>query len=393
MKVGPVPIQTVPRDSGPPSGGPASAPAGPAPLAAPWAEPNPFYAPTLLEPALATLDPDHDVHLIETHDAQGALIGRMPVVHGARHGRFPVAHSANWIHPHCFYGAPLLGAGTEEMAWAGLLAALERAPWSGPFLHLRNVDPDGPAMTALARLCAREGRRCEEIDRYERAMLRSPLDAETYWTTHVRAKKRKELRRLQSRLAELGDLKRDVLRDAAALDPWVDRFLALEARGWKGTRGTALASRAADSAFLRAACARAMAAGQLDMLRIDSGATTIAMLINFVGPDGGFSFKIAIEPDFARYSPGVLIEQDNLARVLDAHVAPWMDSCAAPDHPMIDSLWAERRAIAQYRVALRKPGIAGLAGRAALPAMTFTEKTYARLKSGLKSGPKPGSQR
>ena len=29
------------------------------------------------------------------------------------------------------------------------------------------------------------------------------------------------------------------------------------------------------------------------------------------------------------------------------------DSCATPDHPMIDSLWAERRSIAQYRIALR----------------------------------------
>jgi len=31
---------------------------------------------------------------------------------------------------------------------------------------------------------------------------------------------------------------------------------------------------------------------------------------------------------------------------------------------MIDSLWAERRSVAQYRIALRKPGIAGVKGRA-----------------------------
>jgi len=379
MTVAPLPIQTTAREG-------ARRPAGDgaAVLAARCAEPNAFYAPALLDAALATLDPQGAVRIVDARADDGALIGRLPVARAARHGRFPIRHCANWLHSHCFYGAPLLAEGREEEAWARLLAALDGQRWAGPFLHLRGVDPDGPAMAALARLCRREGRRCEEIDRYERAMLRSPLDAEAYWTANMRAKKRKELRRLQYRLAELGALRREALTDPAALDGWIDAFLALEAKGWKGAQGTALGNRAEDSAFLRAACAGAMAAGELDMLRIDCGGTTIAMLVNFVSPRGGFSFKIAIDPDFARYSPGVLIEQDNLARVLDAGVAPWMDSCAAPDHPMIDSLWAERRAIAQYRVALRQPGLAGMTGRAALPAMTLAERGYARLKSGLK---------
>jgi len=383
MNVGPVPIQSLPRASGPTlhEAADTDRPAG---FGAPCAEPNPFYGPALLDAARATLDPEGAVHLIDAHDENGALIGRLPVVRQDRHGRFPIGHSANWLHRHCFYGAPLLARGQEEAAWAQILATLDRMPGSGPFLHLRAIDADGPALAALARLCGRDGRRCEEIDRYERAMLRSTLDAEAYWTANVRAKKRKELRRLQSRLAELGELRRESLADPAALDGWIDAFLALEAKGWKGERGTALGSRAEDAAFLRTACAHAMAAGALDLLRIDCGDAPIAMLVNFVGAGGGFSFKIAIDPAFARYSPGVLIEQDNLARILDAKIAPWMDSCAAPDHPMIDSLWGERRAIAQYRVALRKPGMAGLIGRAALPAMTYMEASYARLKSGLK---------
>jgi len=382
MNVGPVPIQILPAAA--PEQSRVAMDNAPADLAADCAEPNVFYAPALLEPALATLDPEGVVHIIDAHDERGGLIGRLPVVRGDRHGRFPIRHSANWLHRHCFYGAPLIRRGVEELAWSRLLAGLERLPWSGPFLHLRAVDADGPAVAALIRLCRREGRRCEQIDRYERAMLRSRLDAEAYWTANVRAKKRKELRRLQYRLAELGELRREALSDPATLDAWLDAFLALEAKGWKGEQGTALGNRAEDSAFLRAACARAMAAGQLDMLRIDCGGTPIAMLVNFVSAQGGFSFKIAIDPDHARYSPGVLIEQDNLARVLDAHVAPWMDSCAAPDHPMIDSLWGERRTIAQYRIALRKPGLGGMAGRAALPAMRLVETGYARLKSGLK---------
>ncbi len=345
-------------------------------LATNCAEPNPFYHPALLDPALAAFDADRAVQIIEARDASGALIGRLPVAQSGRHGRFPIRHSVNWQHHHCFFGAPLLRAGQEREAWPDILAALDAAPWSGAFLHLRGIDADGPVVAALQALCAAQGRRFEEVGRYQRALLRSDLDADAYWTDNVRAKKRKELRRLQSRLVELGEVASANLTDASQLDAWVDAFLMLEAKGWKGEQGTALGSRAEDTAFLRAACAAAMKAGLLDMLRIDCAGQPIAMLINFVGAQGGFSFKIAIDPEFARYSPGVLIEQHNLARVLDAKVAPWMDSCAAPDHPMIDSLWGERRTIAQYRIGLNKGPLAGLA----LPAMTLLERGYAKIK-------------
>lgn len=357
------------------------------PTGAELAEPNPFYAPWLLDPALARLRAGGEVHVIEARDATGALIGRMPVVRNARHGRFPAAHCANWLHRHCFYGAPLLRAGREEEGWAGLLDALDGARWSGLFLHLRAIDPDGPAMTALIALCARTGRRCEEVHRHERALLRSPLSASAYWAANVRAKKRKELRRLQARLAEHGAIRQRALDDAAELDGWITAFLALEARGWKGASGTALNAQDEDAAFLREICHGALAARALDMLRIDCDDQPIAMLVNFVGAQGGFSFKIASDPDFARFSPGVLIEHYNLSRMLDAHVAPWMDSCAAPDHPMIDSLWGERRTMAQYRIALRKPGLRGLRGKLALPTMRAVERGYARLKTGSRQRP------
>ncbi|HEX7872968.1 MAG TPA: GNAT family N-acetyltransferase [Sphingobium sp.] len=326
-------------------------------------EANSFYEPPMLDAALAQFDPGGDVQVLECADADGRAIARLPVRRSTRHGRYPVAHSINWVHPHCYYGAPLLRAGHEEDGWRGLLAQLDAASWSGDFLHLRLIDADGPAMQALQAVCAADGRHLLEIERYERAFLKSDLSADAYWTENVRSKKRKELRRQQNRLAECGAITHGVLTDPADVPGWCAAFLALEATGWKGEEGTALASTPADAEFFRTACGQAFAAGGLDMLRIDCDGRAIAMLVNFVGPKGGFSFKIAIDPTFSRYSPGVLIEIDNLARILDAGRTAWMDSCAVPGHPMIDSLWAERRTMAQYRVALRKPGLAGLRGR------------------------------
>ncbi|MCE7797702.1 GNAT family N-acetyltransferase [Sphingobium sufflavum] len=366
-----------------PSPPPPADPVSPAPC--PWAEANSFYEPAMLHAALAQFDPAGQVRRLDVTEDSGdggeaTLLARLPVAAATRHGRYPARHVANWVHPHCYYGAPLLRAGREEDGWRGLLAQLDAADWSGDFLHLRLVDGDGPAVRALAALCAAQGRTIVEIERYERALLRSPLSAEDYWTQNVRSKKRKELRRQQNRLAECGRIERRVLTDAADLSPWCDAFLALEALGWKGAEGTALTADPANARFFRQACADAFATGGLDMLRIDCDGRAIAMLVNFVGGGGGFSFKIANDPAFARYSPGVLVEMDNLARVLDDRRTPWMDSCAMPGHPMIDSLWAERRAIVQYRVALHRPGLRGLRGRVTRYAIDTIEALAARAR-------------
>ena len=358
-------------------GGATDAPGRIAP--ADCAEANAFYDAPLLNAALAAFDAETQVRVLSVADS-GVELARLPVVPSRQHGRYPVAHTINWVHPHCYYGAPLLREGHEEAGWRGLLARLDMASWSGDFLHLKLIDADGPAMTALHAVCAAEGRDLVELERYDRALLSSDMSSETYWTENVRSKKRKELRRQQNRLAECGEIVRHTLTDPADLPGWCDAFLTVEAMGWKGEEGTALSSRPADDRFFRQACANAFAAGGLDMLRIDCDGLPIAMLVNFVGPKGGFSFKIAIDPAFSRYSPGVLVEMDNLARVLDAKRAPWMDSCAVPGHPMIDSLWAERRTVAQYRIALKKRGLAGLRGRIVRSGITAAEAVGRRMK-------------
>lgn len=324
-------------------------------LAAHAAEPNAFYAPAMLGAALDHLVVPGAVRLIEAME-DDRLIGLLPVAIMPRHGRLPIACATNWMHPHSFFGAPLIRAGHEAAAWTIFLEELDRAPWAPHFLHLSGLDAAGANAAALEAVCTHHGRARREIHRYDRALLRSDLSADVYWETHVRAKKRKEIRRLQKRLADLGMVEERLLTDRADLARWCGEFLALERSGWKGAEGTALACNSAHAAFFRAACAAAFDMGQLHFLRVDLDGRAIAMLVNFRHLDGAFSFKIAFDEEMGRFSPGVLIELANLAAVQGDPGIGWMDSCAAPDHPMIDSLWAERRSIVQYRVALKGAG-------------------------------------
>ena len=348
-------------------------------LAADAAEANAFYAPDMLCAALDHLAATPGVRLVEAQ-AGGELIGLLPVTVTPRHGRLPISCVTNWMHAHCFFGAPLIRRGAEMAAWRGLLAQLDEAHWAPGFLYLQGLDAAGANAAALEALCVEQRRGRREVHRYDRAMLRSGLDADAYWETHVRAKKRKEIRRLQKRLAELGAVEQRRLNDRAELPQWCADFLELEASGWKGREGTALACSANDAAFFRAACAAAFDAGLLHFLRIDLDGRAIAMLANFRHGEGAFSFKIAFDEELGRFSPGVLIELANLHAVQDDPAIGWMDSCAAPDHPMIDSLWAERRTIVQYRIALRGRGLDRVGRAAAFAIANGVETMASRMK-------------
>lgn len=348
-------------------------------LAAHAAEANAFYAPDMLGAALDHLAESRGVRLLEAWDGELA-VGLLPIVVKPRHGRLPIGCVGNWMHEHCFFGGPIIRAGHEAAAWRGFLTQLDEAPWATGFLHLEGLDAAGANAAAIEALCVDQRRGRREIHRYDRAMLRSDLSADAYWEMHVRAKKRKELRRLQKRLAELGTVETRLLTARRELARWCGDFLTLEASGWKGQEGTALSCRQDHSDFFRAACAAAFDAGRLHMLRLDIDGRAIAMLVNFRHGAGAFSFKIAFDEALGRFSPGVLIEIANLHAVQDDPAIAWMDSCAAPDHPMIDSLWAERRTIVQYRIALRGQGATRVQRAIAFAAADGAERLATFLK-------------
>ena len=75
------------------------------------------------------------------------------------------------------------------------------------------------------------------------------------------------------------------------------------------------------------------------------------MLANFISPPGSYSYKTAFDERYARFSPGVLLQRENLA-LLDRDGIDWCDSCAAADHPMIDHIWRERRLVGRLSIAI-----------------------------------------
>jgi hypothetical protein len=145
----------------------------------------------------------------------------------------------------------------------------------------------------------------------------------------------------------------DVARSADDVATALDRFLQLEASGWKGSRGTALAGDYGDTAFVRAATTALAAQGLCEIATLSVDGTPAAAGIVLRHGTRAYFFKIAYDEAQAKASPGVQLTLE-LTRHLcaDAGITD-VDSNANAYHPMIDKLWRERLAIATTLIPLR----------------------------------------
>ncbi|MEO1104121.1 MAG: GNAT family N-acetyltransferase, partial [Pseudomonadota bacterium] len=295
-------------------------------------EPNPFFEPWFLLPSLARCNAGESIRL-KAYYRNGVLCGLMPVVRGARYYGYPVAHATGWLHDNAFCGAPLIARGCERDFWRALLKRFDDAPRCALFLHLPAIPADGPIGAALEQVLAEDGRLSVTVDDQSRAMLASRLAPEDYLAQAMSAKKRKELRRQQKRLSEEGALTFERCEDADGLEAWTCEYLALEASGWKGEAGSALACARETERFFIETLHGAAKAGRLERLTLRLDGKPIAMLANFLCPPGAFSFKTTFDERFARYSPGLLLQIENL-ELLGRSDIDWADSCAVQGHSM-----------------------------------------------------------
>lgn len=331
-----------------------------APLAAEWqalaeaaSQANAFAESWFIDSALRHLRGDDVVRLAQVRDSDGLLIGVMPLVISPQYGRLRVAQTSNWIHLQCYCGTPMVRAGEETEFWLALLELLDRSDWAAGFLSMRLAYADGPVMQGLEQAAKLTGRMLDVAQQYDRATLASNADALSYVEATIRPKKRKELRRQAKRLAEQGKITFEKLAPDGPVTDWCDQYLKLEAAGWKGKGGTALGVNDAWSCFFRESMTSAHALGKLEFLRLMLDGKVIAMLVNLRAPPVTWSYKITYDESLARFSPGVLIELEAIPLLLADPEIAWADSCAKPDHPMINSLWGERQSIAHVIVSLK----------------------------------------
>ena len=300
-------------------------------------EPNPFLRPDFALPAL--IERGHDAELLVVREGPEWL-ACLAVRRAARWGRIPVPCLVPWMPDAVFLATPLLDAAALDRAAAAGVEAGERERRAAA-LVLDLFDPDGPAGAALVAAAQARGVRSVVARDFERGALRRRPE-ETYLAEAVGTARRKSLRKSRRRLSrELGA--EPVLVDRSDEPAAWDAFLAMEAAGWKGAEGTAIACTEGDAAFFRSMCSRMAAEGRLQMLALEGGGRTVAMQCNLIDRDVAYAFKIAYDEALAAYSPGVLLEVAGFEYFHRETPAVLADSCATPDNAFINELWPDRR--------------------------------------------------
>jgi CelD/BcsL family acetyltransferase involved in cellulose biosynthesis len=301
------------------------------------AEPNPFFEPEFVLPAAAHIEAARETVLVVS-EAEGGWSACIP----ARLGRWRRAVDSVWglRTPYTYLTTPLVRAGDESARVAALLADAREATGKRN-LVLERYCADCPVGAALRESIARGDVLEAASLSFERAMLRRRDSGE--YLGWMSKKHLRDLRRRMNRLQEEAGAEIEVL-DVSGDPDSAQIFLALEASGWKGRDGTAMGCDEGHAEFFRETCERFRSQGRLEMLALRAGDDVIAMLCNLRSGEGSFSFKIAHDETYAKFSPGIQLEMAN-AEFFHESGSAWMDSCAEPDNAMINRLWPERRAI------------------------------------------------
>lgn len=293
---------------------------------------------------------DGDVLLIKDSAGRGQLTGVIPFTRAPYKWGVPLAIIDSWLNDLFFIGVPLIGKAAPQTTLETMLQGAEDL--LGARAAMFRLLPQSGAFAESLRAVAHEkGLGIAEFDPIERAGLTCGIDYDTWFNDGFSRKRRKEFRRLRTRLSEQGELDFVTREAGEPLDVWINDFTQLENAGWKGSSGTAVACLDDISSFLDQTLSGFDAAERLMFWKLSLDGTTIATLFGITCGRKAWLIKIAYDESFARYSPGVLLMLDVTRDLLGRDGIDEVDSSAVPDHPMINHLWRDRLAMTDIMVA------------------------------------------
>jgi CelD/BcsL family acetyltransferase involved in cellulose biosynthesis len=290
------------------------------------------------------------------------------------------ALSSNWITPLTVIGTPHLD---KEFPAASLITFINGL--QQPLL-LHSVSMKGCLWDCLGTRDVQ----FSVLNTWARAGLKPVGTFESWMESNFSPKRRKEYRRLGNRLAEQGDYTALTFSQGDDTDMWADELLALEAAGWKGKRGTALAADGNLQSALKEACQLLGAAGKLRFWKLTFNGKAIASMYAVVEGDQAWLGKIAYDESFAKFSPGVLLILHATEQLFAESHIKLIDSCAIPGHPMIENIWRDRIEVADVMIApltISKLRFAATKGAEQLrrTARNFARDAYYHLKGTKRS--------
>ncbi|MBO0725800.1 MAG: GNAT family N-acetyltransferase [Blastocatellia bacterium] len=325
-------------------------------LAADTIEPNAFYEPWMMLPAIRAFKADQRLQLalVLAHEPSRSfetplLCGIFPLEQQNHYQglsrNLPFKTLRLWKHKYCYLCTPLVRAGYGPQVVAAFFDWLDAGSHNCSLMEFRFIAGDGPFSSLLIDYFERHAKLHYISTYFLRALFRPTVDVDIYLCAALSVKHRKTLRRQEKQLSAIGRLEYDALTQDDDVGVWIEEFLQLEAGGWKGRENSAIASTESDRTYFRSIAKEAFRRGRLSMLALRLDGRPIAYKCDFLTGRGLFTFRIAFDENYARNSPGMLLEIENVRRLHALSQIEWVDSCTDPSNFMFNRLWLARRPI------------------------------------------------
>jgi hypothetical protein len=298
------------------------------------AEPNVFYEPWMLIPAVESFGEGKifTFVLIYSENLQPGgkpiLSGFFPFERRRRYARMPANLLLLWEYRHCGVCTPPIRQGHEKACLDALIDWGNTNTNGADIIEWFQVSTDGPVFRALQTCMGERGLR-NQVTKRERPLMLPRESGEIYLNEALSSNRKRGLRRWERQLGELGAVAYSELEDDR-IDEWIDTFFEMEASGWKGRAGVAAILDEHTQGFVRHAIREAFRRGQLLTLAMTVGGEPAASRFILTSHGGAFGYKVTYREKYARFSPGSLLEIESIRRVHQHPEIKWLDSCVAP---------------------------------------------------------------
>jgi CelD/BcsL family acetyltransferase involved in cellulose biosynthesis len=265
----------------------------------------PFVRHEWISAWLEAFAPAAEPLVLVARDGAGDPVGMAPLLEERRRGLVRLVAPAN---DHSCRVEWVLGrdvSGAMGALWAHLRDHLR---WD--VLLLRDLPRDGPTSTLLEPLARADGHltgRWESMHSPRLLLGGVPVEERTS------AKFRANVRRRARRLAEAGAVALKRVDGGAEVDSALREFLELEASGWKGERGSAIALDPALVRFYSRIAHDAAARGALAIRALLLDGRAVAVHVGIVHRGVYYLPKTAYDERLGSFSPGQLLQREVLA--------------------------------------------------------------------------------
>jgi CelD/BcsL family acetyltransferase involved in cellulose biosynthesis len=255
--------------------------------------------------------------------------------------------------PHAYLATPVIDRAAAASVLPAMLDAVAGDDSLPKLIVLDPIRADGRTMHALEQVLSARGSRACILNTGKRPVLASTLDAKPYFEKAMSSSSRKKLRQHRRRLEEKGRLETHIFVEPDEIGRGFDDFLALEAAGWKGRRGTALACDQAEASLAKAMIAALAVRRDASIHALYQNGKSVASQVILRAGATAFTWKTAYDETLGEFSPGMLLLEDYTAAFLADKSIALVDSCAFDDSGFM-SAWSEREDIAHVLIDARR---------------------------------------